>query len=363
MKGKKMTLKELALKIFVGMPENLYRWLGGTPGTTEEELETMFGHNADGYGFVHKAITDETAPDGCIFEDKDTNDFKFKDSDGNVHVITTLETDLANYKGVIDCRTNPNYPAADAGHLYKVSVAGKIGGASGDPVEVGDMLMCTVDGSVAGTKAAVGANWNIIQQGYKTYSTDGTFADDSDLEVPTQKAVGTFVKAKAPTLVTGTVAPVAVTPAKVGNIYIDTVANKAYRSTGTSAGNWTEIANVIVSSSDVAVAPPTTGMIYVYVSTPALGGDVTPPTVKLYVSIGTSAVGDWYRLPLASQVPSISSGAGAPGTTPGKIGDIYVDTTAETGMFYVAFGVGSSADWIGFVRYPGGDKTSSIKTG
>ena len=35
------------------------------------------------------------------------------------------------YKGTIDCSGNPDYPAADCGWLYVVSVAGKIGGASG----------------------------------------------------------------------------------------------------------------------------------------------------------------------------------------------------------------------------------------
>lgn len=68
------------------------------------------------------------------------------------------------YKGVIDCSTNPNYPAANAGDLYLVSVAGKIGGASGIDVEVGDMCICTTDGTPAGDQATVGANWNIIQK-------------------------------------------------------------------------------------------------------------------------------------------------------------------------------------------------------
>src|SRR5689334_21946770 len=36
-------------------------------------------------------------------------------------------SDAVVYKGVTDCSGNPNYPAADAGHLYIVSVAGKIG--------------------------------------------------------------------------------------------------------------------------------------------------------------------------------------------------------------------------------------------
>lgn len=71
--------------------------------------------------------------------------------------------DALQYKGAIDCSTNPIYPAANSGHLYKVSVAGKIGGASGPNVEIGDSLLCTVDGSAAGNHATVGANWNIIQ--------------------------------------------------------------------------------------------------------------------------------------------------------------------------------------------------------
>jgi hypothetical protein len=67
------------------------------------------------------------------------------------------------YKGVIDCSGNPNYPAADAGHMYMVSVAGKIGGASGSVVVAGDSILCNTDGTVAGTQAAVGSAWNIIQ--------------------------------------------------------------------------------------------------------------------------------------------------------------------------------------------------------
>jgi hypothetical protein len=67
------------------------------------------------------------------------------------------------FKGVIDASANPNYPAASAGHQYKISVAGKIGGASGPNVEVGDTLYAITDGSAAGTHAAVGANWVIVQ--------------------------------------------------------------------------------------------------------------------------------------------------------------------------------------------------------
>lgn len=71
--------------------------------------------------------------------------------------------DAMQFKGVIDCSANPNYPAANAGYVYRVSVAGKIGGASGTVVEAGDQLLCITDGTSAGTQAAVGANWSITQ--------------------------------------------------------------------------------------------------------------------------------------------------------------------------------------------------------
>lgn len=67
------------------------------------------------------------------------------------------------YKGATDCSTNPNYPAADAGWLYRVSVGGKIGGASGTDVQAGDMFICTTDSTASGDQATVGANWNVIQ--------------------------------------------------------------------------------------------------------------------------------------------------------------------------------------------------------
>jgi len=131
--------------------------------------------------------------------------------------------DAVLFKGVIDASANPNYPAADAGHLYRISVAGKIGGASGVNVEAGDTILCLVDGSVAGNQATVGANWNIsqanidgavigpasatnnaialfdgttgklIKDSVVAISTDGTFAANSDAKVPTEKAVKTYI--------------------------------------------------------------------------------------------------------------------------------------------------------------------------
>lgn len=71
--------------------------------------------------------------------------------------------DAMVFRGVVDCSANPNYPAADRGHTYRVSVAGKIGGVSGANVEAGDLLLCLTDGTASGDQAAVGTAWSIAQ--------------------------------------------------------------------------------------------------------------------------------------------------------------------------------------------------------
>lgn len=129
------------------------------------------------------------------------------------------------YKGVIDASTNPNYPAANAGDVYKISVAGKIGGASGPNVEVGDTITAITDGSAAGTQASVGANWlilqtnidgavvgpasstagdlatfsgttgKVVQDSGVSVSTDGTLATNNNTKVPTEGAIRTYLGA------------------------------------------------------------------------------------------------------------------------------------------------------------------------
>lgn len=133
------------------------------------------------------------------------------------------------YKGVIDCSANPNYPAASAGWSYKISVAGLIGGSSGTAVEVGDTAICIVDSSAAGNQATVGANWIVLQTNINgavvgpssstashfaffagttgkvlsdsglILDTDTTFAANSDTRVPSQKAVKAAIAAAAVT--------------------------------------------------------------------------------------------------------------------------------------------------------------------
>jgi len=70
--------------------------------------------------------------------------------------------DKATPMGLLDCSGNPNYPAGTLGDYYYVSVAGKVGGASGPGVEFGDKIQCIVD-SAGGDHATVGSSWMIYQ--------------------------------------------------------------------------------------------------------------------------------------------------------------------------------------------------------
>ena len=88
------------------------------------------------------------------------------------------------FMGFIDASGNPNYPAADLGDQYQITVKGKIGGAAGLPVEPGDLIEANVD-TLAGDQAAVGANWIVtqfgLQQIFEITVNDLAFAVINDL--------------------------------------------------------------------------------------------------------------------------------------------------------------------------------------
>lgn len=87
---------------------------------------------------------------------------------------------LLDFKGNADCSGNPNYPAASKGDAYYVSVAGKIGGASGSSVEIGDMYVATAD-NAGGTQAGVGTSWAILQGNHPALATVATTGSAADL--------------------------------------------------------------------------------------------------------------------------------------------------------------------------------------
>lgn len=82
-----------------------------------------------------------------------------------VAAINELNTALADQLDVpnpIDCSTNPNYPASNKGDTYKVTAAGKIGGANGVNVGVGDLIICTANTS-GGDQATAGDNFFVVE--------------------------------------------------------------------------------------------------------------------------------------------------------------------------------------------------------
>lgn len=86
----------------------------------------------------------------------------------------------------IDCSSNPNYPAASVGDRFIVSGDGKIGGASGEEVTVGDLIVCKVANS-GGTHATVGDKFYILQ----TNIHDATTTVKGYIQLATQSEVNT----------------------------------------------------------------------------------------------------------------------------------------------------------------------------
>jgi hypothetical protein len=80
--------------------------------------------------------------------------------------------DAMVFKGGLDASANPNYPAGDAGDVYKITVAGKVGGAAGVSVNPGDTIYNTVDSSAAGDQATVGGNWVVVKNTVITAATN-----------------------------------------------------------------------------------------------------------------------------------------------------------------------------------------------
>lgn len=62
----------------------------------------------------------------------------------------------------LDASGNPDYPAATKGDSYIITVAGKIGGASGIEVQAGDVVNALND-NAGGDQATVGDDWYIIE--------------------------------------------------------------------------------------------------------------------------------------------------------------------------------------------------------
>jgi hypothetical protein len=139
--------------------------LGETPSgsdtTVADRLDaldtTVAGKQASlGYTAENEANKD---PDGTLAANSDT---KYPSQKAVKTYVDTAVTGLLDFKGSTDASSNPNYPAASKGDAYVVSVAGKVGGASGKSVDIGDVYLATAD-NAGGTEASVGASWSVLE--------------------------------------------------------------------------------------------------------------------------------------------------------------------------------------------------------
>jgi len=189
--------------------------------------------------------------------------------------------------------------------------------------------------------------------------------------------------AGAPIISSGAGAPSS-TPSAVGDIYVDTTADTAYVAAGTaSSADWkqatgagtgdllaannlsdvasaaTAFSNIKQAATDAAtgavelatIAEVDTGTDTARAITPAgLAGSALQTKVDGIEPAADVTDADNVA---AAGAPIISSGAGAPGSTPSALGDIYVDTTND--IIYIATDTVSSADWDAATGAGGGD--------
>src|SRR5699024_6165927 len=86
----------------------------------------------------------------------------------------------------IDCSSNPPYPAANAGETWKVTVGGKVGGANGEIVTPGDLIIA-MNGSPGGSQATAGGDFFIVNTNIDsaTEAVEGTGRIATTQEVAT----------------------------------------------------------------------------------------------------------------------------------------------------------------------------------
>lgn len=104
---------------------------------------------------------------------------------------------VGRQRGEIDCSSNPNYPASNAGDRWEVTAPGKIGGALGVTVQIWDEIVCKTD-TAGGDQATAGSDFYIVQGNIEraTESTSGylMLASTTDAEAGTddEKAMTAF---------------------------------------------------------------------------------------------------------------------------------------------------------------------------
>ncbi len=118
----------------------------------------------------------------------------FQKAQGQINNLNNLVAGGVKIPLPLDCSGNPNYPAGDPGDSYIVTVAGRIGGASGPEVQTGDVINCLTT-NAGGDQATVGDDWYIIEtnQGEADDTTPGYVRRATVAEVNAGTDVNAYV--------------------------------------------------------------------------------------------------------------------------------------------------------------------------
>lgn len=149
--------------------------VAGTDYSTPSSIDTLTNKTFNANGTGNSISNIETADFAANVIDTDValaanSDTRLATQKAVKAYIDGLNTNDMNYAGAIDCSANPNYPSATKGDYYKISVAGKIGGASGTPVSAGDAIICNTT-NAGGTEASVGTSWDKVQANVEQATT------------------------------------------------------------------------------------------------------------------------------------------------------------------------------------------------
>ena len=214
--------------------------------------------------------------------------------------------DAMIFKGAINASANPNYPSGVTGDTWKISVAGKIGGASGVNVEAGDTIICVTD-NAGGTQATVGSNWTILQTNIDgAVTTGGAIAQGALVIGAGSSSVSTLPNAATAGWLlignTGTNSPTWTAPGSFTVQVGGTNFGSAYSPTASKTVNFVAGTNVSLTPSGNNITIASVDTNYYPTAFSWTGGGAAGPTGKLTMS-GASEI-SFAAIPSASDTAS-----------------------------------------------------------
>lgn len=186
-----------------------------------------------------------TPAEGQLWYNSTDNYLRYYDGTSTIDIGSGVTGDVLTYKGVIDASTNPNYPAGDAGDTYVISVAGRVGGASGPVVQAGDRLLCLTDSTASGNHTTVGANWNIVNANIASFNVVGTLDASTNPNYPAANNGDIYHFTVA-----GKVGGASGPDVEVGDLAICITDGSAAGDHATVGGNWLLVNTNVVDASE-----------------------------------------------------------------------------------------------------------------